>query len=282
MSSLQEWFDEHPRARPLMTFAALGLVCLGIGVWLTAGQGPTKQPINRKPVVEHTSAPTLVGETPLVKRNTTVWAAVPETPIYPEPGLNNKILSKLPQWEELSWLQTIDGWDQVRLSDGSTGWVPLGKLAFAKPANLSQPSQAEATVMHFYQAVVHKDYARAYSFLGPEWKSELTFDAFVSGYSQTLSLATKMVAVVPLSKESFQVDVSMKADEMGHDVLYLGSYLVEKVSDDWYLTAGSLKQEGQSRLPQRNIRVPLVESSTPAPLVSPLPESNEDPELPPE
>lgn len=277
MSPIQEWFHEHPRARPLIMFAGLGFFCLIVGIWLTARPPATTPKVNRTPDVASTEIPTLTGEeTPLPQRPKVVWTAKADTDFYKEPALNQPVARKLPQWEEMAWIQEQDVWDQVRLQDGTEGWIQSRYLTFTRPANLSRPSDAEVTVMKFYQAVVRKDYAAAYAYLSGDWKSELDFQAFVLGYSRTNSLRTEITQVIPMGDNRFQIDVAMKADEMGQDVPYLGTYVVEKQGEDWYMASGSLTQQGGPRIiPSPDIQVPVSEPSE-APDES-LPPAEEDP-----
>ena len=261
MSQVQEWFNENPRARPLIMFALLGVFCLGIGIWSTAGTHKPVTPINRTPEEAATQIPTLVGETPGLRPATTAWISQSGTPLYPEPGLNLPVARKLTQWEEVSWLQERETWDQIRLGDGTVGWVQVKFVQFVKPADLNKPNDAEVTVMAFYAAVVRKDYAAAYAYLAGPWKAELDFNRFVEGYSRTNSLRTVITQVIPMGDGRFQVDVSMNAIEEGQQVPYMGSYLVEKIGDEWCLSSGSLTLLGGPRAdPRLPMRVPVVES----------------------
>ena len=49
MSQLQEWFQDNPRARPILMTALLFVGCLGIGIWSTAGSSRPVATINRTP-----------------------------------------------------------------------------------------------------------------------------------------------------------------------------------------------------------------------------------------
>lgn len=264
MSQLQDWLEEHPRARPLMMFVGLGVACLAVGVWLAANPKPSG-PINQTaiPVVEATEAvPTLHGETPAARPSASEWAAEEGTPVYAEQGLNTPVLLKLAQWEEVTCLRTDDVWDQVRLADGREGWVESKRMAVVRPAN-DHPNPAEAAVMRFYQAVMHKDYVAAYESLASPWKSELSFAQFVEGYSRTVSLRTKISQVLPMGADRFQVDVTMKADEMGQLVDYVGTYVVEKEGEEWNLASGSLTPLGGVRTQASPaVRIPVIETPT--------------------
>lgn len=284
MSRLQEWFQEHPRARPLLTFSLVGFFCLGAGIWLTARRPQPIAPINRTPEVVSSGVPTMSGESPRPIRAPIAWT-VEDTPLRPEPGLNVEPLRQLGRWEEVAHLQEHEQWDEIRLADGSQGWVQSKSLTFTKPANLSKPSEAEAATMAFYQAVMRKDYVQAYHYLAGPWREELDFNRFVEGYSRTVSLRTEIRQVIPMGQGTYQVDVSMIADEMGQDVPYLGSYLVEKVGEDWLLTSGSLARSGppaSERPPSTTLRVPVVETLSPTPEALPSAEPTADPveELP--
>jgi hypothetical protein len=276
MSQLQEWFNENPKARPLMMFALLGVFCLGIGIWSTAGSHKPVPRINRTPDAPSTQVPTLTGGTPTLVPSTKGYISEKDTPVYDEPGLNRPVLRKLSQWEEVFWLQEVEKWDQLRLADGSQGWVQSKFVQFARPANLDKPNEAEVTVMAFYAAVVRKDYAAAYAYLAGPWKAELDFNRFVEGYSRTNSLSTEITEVIPIGDNRFQVDVKMTALEQGQEVPYMGSYLVEKVGGDWSLSSGSLTLLGGPRAdPRLPLRVPVVETPT---VPEPIEEENDVPE----
>lgn len=281
MSQLQEWFQDNPKARPLLMTAVLFISCLGIGIWSTAGSnGHRAVPrINRTPEPASTpDVPTMTGETPDLRQARSAWVSQQETPIYGEPGLNNPVLKKLNRWEEVFHLEQQDNWDKVRMADGSLGWVQSKFLQFVKPADLDKPNEAEVTVMAFYAAVVRKDYAAAYAYLAGPWKSQLNFADFVQGYSGTNSLSTEIRQVIPMGDGRFQVDVSMKAQEGGSQVPYMGSYLVEKLGDEWCLSAGSLTITGGPKADPRlpTVRVPLVE--TPSAATPGLPPVEEEPD----
>lgn len=280
MSQLQDWFQDNPRARPILMTALLFITCLVVGIWSTAGRRPHPvQAINRTPEPVGTpSVPTMTGETPDMRPARSAWVSEKETPVYSEPGLNQPVLKKLNRWEEVFHIEQQDNWDKVRLADSTIVWVQSKHLVFAKPADLDKPNDAEVTVMAFYAAVVRKDYAAAYSYLAGPWKAQLSFADFVEGYSRTTSLSTEIRQVIPMGDGRFQVDVAMKALEGAQQVPYTGSYLVEKIGDEWCLSAGSLTITGgpraDPRLPQ--VRVPIVE--TPGALPTPdLPPVEEDP-----
>lgn len=262
MSQVQEWFNDNPRARPLLMFALLGVFCLGIGVWSTAGRPRPIAPLNTPYIPPATpEAPTMVGETPTVRPAQYAWVSEQDTPFFKERGLNQEPVRKLPRWEEVAHLQESEGWDQVRLADGTIGWVQGKYVQFVKPADLNKPNDAELTVMAFYKAVEQKDYAAAYAYLGGAWKAELDFERFVQGYSLTHSLKTTIQQVVPIGDNRFQVNVMMDAVEMGQQVPYQGTYLVEKLGDDWCMSSGSLTRMGGPK-PEAAppLRVPIVET----------------------
>ncbi len=277
MSQLQEWFQDNPRARPILMTAMLFVGCLAVGIWSTAGSQRPVPAINRTPQPATTpDVPTMTGETPDLRQARSAWVSQVETPVYNEPGLNQPILKKLNRWEEVYHLEQQDNWDKVRLGDSSIVWVQSKHLVFAKPADLNKPNAAEVTVMAFYEAVVRKDFAAAYSYLAGPWKAQLSFTDFVDGYSRTNSLSTEIRQVIPMGDGRFQVDVAMRASEGGQQVPYMGSYLVEKIGDEWFLGAGSLTIIGGPRADPRlpNVRVPLVEtpSAVATPDVSPIEE----------
>ena len=194
------------------------------------------------------------------------------------------ISANLNRWEEVYHLEQQDNWDKVRLSDSSIVWVQSKHLVFAKPADLDKPNAAEVTIMAFYEAVVRKDYAAAYSYLAGPWKAQLSFADFVNGYSSTNSLSTEIRQVIPMGDGRFQVDVAMKALEGTQQVPYMGSYLVEKIGDEWFLSAGSLTITGGPRADPRlpGVRVPLVETpSAPSTATPELPPPIDE-EMPPE
>ncbi|MFN8606790.1 MAG: hypothetical protein U0931_04620 [Vulcanimicrobiota bacterium] len=286
MSQLQDWFQDNPRARPILMTALLFLTCLVVGIWSTAGRRPRPvQTINRTPdPVGTPDVPTLTGETPDLRQARSAWVSEKETAIYPEPGLNQPVLKKLNRWEEVFHLEQQENWDKVRLADGSMGWVQSKYLQFVKPADLDKPNDAEVTVMAFYAAVVRKDYAAAYSYLAGPWKAQLSFADFVEGYARTTSLSTEIRQVIPMGDGRFQVDVAMRALEGMQQVPYTGSYLVEKIGDEWCLSAGSLTITGgpraDPRLPQ--VRVPVVETPTSGTPEMPAPEEDPNPEPVPE
>lgn len=286
MSQLQEWFQDNPRARPILMTALLFIGCLGVGIWSTAGPHRPIKTINRTPEPASTpEVPTMTGEKPDLRQARSAWVSEVDTPVYAEPGLNQSVLKKLPRWDEVYHLEQQDNWDKVRLADSSIVWVQSKFLVFAKPADLNKPNAAEVTVMAFYEAVVRKDYAAAYSYLAAPWKAQLSFADFVEGYSRTNSLSTEIRQVIPMGDGRFQVDVAMKALEGTLAVPYTGSYLVEKIGDEWFLGAGSLTITGgpraDSHLP--NVRVPVVETPSAAGTPEiPSPEEDVNPEPVPE
>lgn len=261
-------------------FALLGFFCLGTGIWLTARRPQPVAPINRTPEPSSSSGiPTMGGDSPRPIRAPIAWT-VEETPLRSEPGLNLPPVRQLHPWEEVAHLQEHEQWDEIRTADGTQGWVQSKSLTFTKPANLNRPSEAEAATMAFYQAVMRKDYVQAYHYLAGPWREELDFNRFVEGYSRTVSLRTEIRQVIPMGQGLYQVDVSMIADELGQDVPYMGSYLVEKIGDDWLLTSGSLARTGPvpgDRPPTTTLRVPVVETLSPTPEPLPTEDASEPP-----
>ena len=249
--TLGDWLEENPRARPLLMFGLFAVVLLMVGLLLGISKKKKDKLVSEvtRPEVSQSSVPTGSGEEHVgqpAQRPRIAWISEKDVPGRQQAGLNLPVVRKYPQWEEIRWVREEDNWDLVRGSDGRELWVQSRYVAFAKPANLDKPSDAELTVMAFYQAVARKDYAAAYNFLSPPWKSTLDFNQFVEGYSRTLNLRTELSRVVPLGADRFQVDVSMIADELGKDIPYAGSYVVEKADDHWDMTSGSLSRLAQA------------------------------------
>ena len=174
-----------------------------------------------------------------------VWVTENDSKAYSQPGFNMPVVRELEQWEELLIVETSrENWDRVQDLKGQQFWVQKKIVTIIRPQNLSQPSVAEKKVMDFYTQVAHREHSDAYVHLSPEWKRELSFDAFVTGYQRTDSLRSEIVNVFELGEERYQVEVAQEAIEHGESVDYLGIYTVEKVNDKWYITSGSLNRQG--------------------------------------
>lgn len=173
-----------------------------------------------------------------------VWVSEEGASAYSQPGFNMPKVRPLKKWEELQIVEaTQEAWDRVRDEGGQEFWIQKKLVTAIRPQNLSQPSVAEEKVMAFYNQVEQGAHSDAYTLLSPDWKRELSFDDFVTGYSRTDSLRTEIVNVFDLGEDRYQVDVSMEAVEEGDPVDYLGIYQVGKVEGKWYLTSGSLKRQ---------------------------------------
>jgi len=176
----------------------------------------------------------------------TVWVTEVGAKAYSEPGFNMPVLRELGQWEELLIVEfSKENWDHVQDLQGQQFWIQKKIVTSIRPRNLSQPSVAEKKVMDFYTQVAHREHSDAYVHLSPEWKRELSFDEFVTGYSHVDSLRSEIVNVLELGPDRYQVDVAMEAIEEGSPVDYLGIYTVEKVDGKWYLTSGSLNKQAR-------------------------------------
>ncbi len=176
--------------------------------------------------------------------NPVVWVSEEGAFAYEQPGFNMPKVRPLQKWEELQIVEaTSEAWDRVRDLDGKEFWVQKKLVTIIRPQNLTQPSVAEERVMQFYTEVAEGAHSDAYTLLSPEWKRELSFDKFVTGYARTDSLRTEIVRVFELGEDRYQVDVSQEAVELGEPVNYLGIYTVEKVGGKWFLTTGSLKKQ---------------------------------------
>lgn len=188
-------------------------------------------------------APTTAQQAP---SNPTVWVTDEGAWAYEQPGFNMKKVRELKKWEELKIVEaTKENWDRVRDLEGQEFWIQKKLVTIILPQNLSQPSVAEKKVMDFYTSVAHGEHSNAYAHLSPEWKRELSFDAFVKGYSRTDSLRSEIVNVYDLGDKRYQVDVSMEAIEEGESVDYLGIYTVGRVEGQWFLTSGALKRQAR-------------------------------------
>jgi hypothetical protein len=229
--------DEPPPAMPEETPLVGGSATVGGG-----GSGGTEPPLDL-PVP--TETPLLgPGATPSGQQHPVVWVSEEGASAYSQPGFNMPKLRDLKKWEELQIVEsTSEAWDRVRDGDGNEFWVQKKIVTIIRPQNLSQPSVAEEKVMAFYTQVAEGQHSDAYTLLSPEWKRELSFDQFVTGYSRTDSLRSEITNVFELGEDRFQVDVSMEAVEEGEPVDYLGIYTVEKVDGKWFLTSGSLKRQ---------------------------------------
>ncbi len=176
--------------------------------------------------------------------NPVVWVSEEGAFAYEQPGFNMPKVRPLQKWEELQIVEaTSEAWDRVRDLQGKEFWVQKKLVTIIRPQNLTQPSVAEERVMQFYTEVAEGKHSDAYSLLSPEWKRELSFDDFVTGYAKTDSLRTEIVQVFELAEDRYQVNVSQEAVEQGEPINYLGIYTVEKVDGKWFLTTGSLKKQ---------------------------------------
>lgn len=176
--------------------------------------------------------------------NPVVWVSEEGAFAYEQPGFNMPKVRPLQKWEELQIVEaTSEAWDRVRDLQGKEFWVQKKLVTIIRPQNLTQPSVAEERVMQFYTEVADGKHSDAYSLLSPEWKRELSFDDFVTGYAKTDSLRTEIVQVFELAEDRYQVNVSQEAVEQGEPINYLGIYTVEKVDGKWFLTTGSLKKQ---------------------------------------
>jgi hypothetical protein len=190
------------------------------------------------------SDPSPVGASPIKAQQPVVWVSEEGASAHSQPGFNMPKLRNLEKWEELQIVEsTPEGWDRVRDGDGAEFWVQKKIVTVIRPQNLSQPSVAEEKVMAFYIQVAEGQHSDAYTLLSPEWKRELSFDDFVTGYSRTDSLRSEITNVFELGEDRFQVDVSMEAVEEGEPVDYLGIYTVEKMDGKWFLSSGSMKRQ---------------------------------------
>lgn len=188
--------------------------------------------------------PTPRGPTPAAAQKPVVWVSDEGASAYSQPGFNMPKVRDLKKWEELQIVGEAEAsWDRVRDESGNEFWVQKKIVTAIRPQNLSQPSVAEEKVMAFYNQVEGGQHSDAYTLLSPEWKRELSFDDFVTGYSRTDSLRTEITNVYQLGDDSYQVDVSMEAVEEGEPVDYLGIYTVGKIDGKWFLTSGSLKRQ---------------------------------------
>lgn len=207
---------------------------------------PSDPPLEFEVPAEPDPPPGQVAQKEEPPRMPTVWVTEVGQSAYAEPGFNMPVLRELEQWEELLIVETSkENWDRVQDLQGQQFWIQKKIVSSIRPQNLSQPSVAEQKVMDFYTQVAHREHSDAYVHLSPEWKRELSFDDFVTGYSHVDSLRSEIVNVLELGVDRYQVDVAMESVEEGSPVDYLGIYTVEKVDGRWYLTSGSLNKQAR-------------------------------------
>jgi hypothetical protein len=256
MESFRNWLSENPRSRPLLLLG-LGALLFGLfaGVLMVRHRrhAMAAQVVVGDQVSDSSSVVTSVGdpsggapsqeqpgESPQAPK--LAWIRDSGTPARSEPALNQVAIRTLKQGEQVNWIREDDHWDQVRLADATEVWVQSRQITFTPPASAEKPSGAQVTVTAFYEAIARKDYAAAYSFLTSEWKAELDFDHFVRGYERTDSLQSEIVRSVPLSSDRTQVDVKVKAVELGAHVTYMGFYTVERRAAQWQMASGELSR----------------------------------------
>lgn len=243
--------DDPPPPMPDETPLVGGTVGGELGGTAATGtggaSGGTGQGTGGKPPLELPlpSDPTPSGATPTAAaQQPVVWVSEEGASAYSQPGFNMPKVRDLKKWEELQIVGEAEAtWDHVRDEGGTEFWVQKKIVSTIRPQNLSQPSVAEEKVMAFYNQVEAGQHSDAYTLLSPEWKRELSYDDFVTGYSRTDSLRTEITNVFQLSEDNYQVEVSMEAVEEGEPVDYLGIYTVGKVDGKWFLTAGSMKKQ---------------------------------------
>lgn len=100
-------------------------------------------------------------------------------------------------------------------------------------ANLAGP---ESTVESFYSALDSADYQSAYSQLSSDWKRQLPYASFESGYSQTSSYQVRI-----LGTRGSKVEFTLHTVENGRAHDYVGSYTVIETAHGWQLDAGTLR-----------------------------------------
>lgn len=90
-------------------------------------------------------------------------------------------------------------------------------------------------------ALRDSEFVGAYAMLSPAWKSQLSFNTFENGYTQTKVLAYDISKVETLDARRIRLRAELKVREQGRERLYTAIYIAVLTPEGWRLDGGTFK-----------------------------------------
>ena len=132
-SKTQSVSDKRAKFRTDILFVCVALVMAAL--MAQASRSSSKLPPSK-----------ISTKTPGLSPGTTAWISQEKTPLRAQPGLNLPVTRTMKKWEEVTWLDSLENWDQIRVNDGSKGWVQSKYVQFSWP-DPSPPPINKPTLM---------------------------------------------------------------------------------------------------------------------------------------
>ncbi len=206
--------------------------------------------------------------------SSSLWVHQDRLPLYASQGLNQAILERLPFATEVDLLEEVDDWVRVQVVGGQVGWLRRQGLVDAAPEGTkgSRPNDALKALQAYFEELNRHNYSRAYDALSSEFKRDLPYRSFASGYQGLDQIFMRVLRVQKLSPESQMFYVELLSEERPKAKGFRGEYVMVLEQARWRLGQATLREvdpRGMDPFPARS--VPL----RPA-FADPTPDSEDD------
>lgn len=129
----------------------------------------------------------------------------------------------------------------VKHASATSEYVPAPQPPVVDVDPATSLADAASTVSDFYRSVNGGAFTAAYNRLSSAWRSELGYEAFVSGYARTEQVMCELVNVERLSKSRARVEVRLQVLEDGAVASYAGHYDLVQEGRSWRIDRGNLR-----------------------------------------
>lgn len=108
-------------------------------------------------------------------------------------------------------------------------------------SQISQISEAKASVLRFYQAIDQGKLGEAYELLSRGWQKEISFEDFRDGFRNARAVGCRIENIAALDENQVQVEFALEMREDGTPKSYRGNYVVVRTSSGWRIDRGEIK-----------------------------------------
>lgn len=173
------------------------------------------------------------------------WVVQDGAPAHQTPAATAPKVYTLRYGDRVRPIERKNSWERVLLPDNKPAWVQHQFLSPRKPTDLNTADDGEAgavkVVNGFYEDLNAHQLGKAYDRLSFEWKRQLDYTTFSTGYAATSTITCTVTSVTPLDADHVNVQIELNSSERRHKRTEVGTHLVVRESGGWKLDSGDLR-----------------------------------------
>jgi hypothetical protein len=121
--------------------------------------------------------------------------------------------------------------------------TPTGSVVTPSPTPVVlTPKTASDLIQQFYAYINAKNYDAAYDLFSPEYPQKQSRKSFADGFQNTIHDTITIDSAEPQSDGTVQVNVHLKAEEMGGTRFFAGYYIVTKENEQLLILRAKINE----------------------------------------